>query len=143
MVIGAMPMPAETSDTARLRCVSNQPVTQAIIGAKIAAAPPPTTMPKISWNARSEWVRLASARLAASRTEPARTTTRGPTRSDRLPHDDAAERHGQEAIVIALETPVIDQPVSCAIGRRKTGSENMAPNATQPRRPPAATMTQR
>ena len=32
MVIGAMPMPAETSDTARLRCVSNQPVTQAIIG---------------------------------------------------------------------------------------------------------------
>src|SRR6202790_383193 len=37
MVIGAMPMPAETSDTARLRWVSNQPVTQAIIGAKIAA----------------------------------------------------------------------------------------------------------
>ena len=32
-----MPMPADTSDTARLRCVSNQPVTQAIIGAKMAA----------------------------------------------------------------------------------------------------------
>ncbi len=27
MVIGAMPMPAETSDTASLRLVSNQPVT--------------------------------------------------------------------------------------------------------------------
>src|SRR5215218_5112052 len=31
MVIGAMPIPAETSETARLRWVSNQPVTQAII----------------------------------------------------------------------------------------------------------------
>jgi hypothetical protein len=48
-----------------------------------------------------------------------------------------------KAIVIALETPVMDQPVSCAIDRRNTGSENMAPNATQPKRPPAATMTQR
>ena len=48
MVIGAMPMPAETSDTARLRWVSNQPVTHAIIGAKIAAAAPPTSTPKIS-----------------------------------------------------------------------------------------------
>ena len=48
MVIGAMPMPAETSDTARLRCVSNQPVTQAIIGTMIAAALAPTRSPKIS-----------------------------------------------------------------------------------------------
>ncbi len=54
MVMGAMPMPADTSDTARLRCVSNQPVTQAIIGAKIAAALPPTRSPKINWNARSD-----------------------------------------------------------------------------------------
>src|SRR6202795_5395609 len=37
MVKGAIPMPAETSDTARPRWVSNQPVTVAIIGAKIAA----------------------------------------------------------------------------------------------------------
>src|ERR1700727_2857547 len=42
MVIGAIPMPAETSDTARLRWVSNQPVTVAIIGAKIADAPATT-----------------------------------------------------------------------------------------------------
>jgi hypothetical protein len=48
MVIGAMPMPAETRDTARLRCVSNQPVTQAIMGAKMAAIAPPATKPKIS-----------------------------------------------------------------------------------------------
>ncbi|MNY71347.1 hypothetical protein D3C86_2096660 [compost metagenome] len=46
MVIGAMPMPAETRDTARLRWVSNQPVTQAIIGAKIAAVAAPTRRPK-------------------------------------------------------------------------------------------------
>jgi hypothetical protein len=29
------------------------------------------------------------------------------------------------------------------MGRRKTGSENMAPIATQPKKPPAATITQR
>ena len=45
MVIGATPMPAETSETARLRCLSNQPVTVAIMGAKIDPAEPPTTMP--------------------------------------------------------------------------------------------------
>ncbi len=48
IVIGAMPIPAETSDTARPRCVSNHPVTQAIIGAKIADVAPPTSTPKIS-----------------------------------------------------------------------------------------------
>ena len=46
-------------------------------------------------------------------------------------------------MVIAVETPVIDHPVSSAIGRRNTGSENIAPIATQPSRPPAATITQR
>src|ERR1700688_4070989 len=48
MVIGAMPIPAETSDTARLRWVSNQPVTHAIIGAKIAAVAGPTISPKMN-----------------------------------------------------------------------------------------------
>ena len=46
-------------------------------------------------------------------------------------------------MVMALDTPVTDQPVSCAIGRRNTGSENMPPIATQPSTPPAATITQR
>ena len=45
IVIGAIPMPADTSETARLRWVSNQPVTHAIIGAKIAAVEPPTISP--------------------------------------------------------------------------------------------------
>ena len=45
MVSGATPMPAETSDTARLRLVSNHPVTAAIIGAKKALAERPTMMP--------------------------------------------------------------------------------------------------
>src|SRR5205807_10420478 len=48
MVMGAIPIPAETSDTARLRWDSNQPVTQAIIGAKIAAVAPPTSSPKMN-----------------------------------------------------------------------------------------------
>ena len=46
-------------------------------------------------------------------------------------------------MVMALETPVTDHPVSREIGRRNTGSENIAPIATQPNRPPAATITQR
>ncbi len=46
-------------------------------------------------------------------------------------------------MVMALEMPVRDQPVVCAIGVRKTGSENIAPMATQPSSPPAATITQR
>src|SRR5271154_3702060 len=45
IVIGAIPIPAETSDTARLRWVSNQPVTVAIVGAKIAAVAQPTITP--------------------------------------------------------------------------------------------------
>ena len=45
IISGAIPMPAETSETARLRWVSNQPVTHAIIGAKIAAAEPPIITP--------------------------------------------------------------------------------------------------
>jgi hypothetical protein len=48
IVIGAMPMPADTSETARLRWVSNQPVTVAIIGAKIAEIEPPTINPNIN-----------------------------------------------------------------------------------------------
>jgi len=42
-----------------------------------------------------------------------------------------------------LEIPVRDQPVSCEMGKMKTGSENIAPMARQPSRPPAATITQR
>ena len=45
MVIGATPMPADTSETARLRFFSNQPVTVAKVGVKTAPAAPPTTMP--------------------------------------------------------------------------------------------------
>jgi hypothetical protein len=45
--------------------------------------------------------------------------------------------------VMALDIPVMDHPVSREMGRRKTGSENIAPIATQPKRPPAATITQR
>ena len=47
MISGAIPMPAETSETARLRWVSNHPVTQAIIGAKIAEIEPPTIRPNM------------------------------------------------------------------------------------------------
>ena len=45
MVTGAIPMTAETSETARLRWVVNHPMTVAIIGAKNAATAPPTSSP--------------------------------------------------------------------------------------------------
>ena len=54
-----------------------------------------------------------------------------------------ANAMARKPMVMALDTPVTDQPVSREMGRRKTGSENMAPIATQPSRPPAATITQR
>ena len=44
-VIGATPMPADTSETARLRLVVNHPVVAAIIGAKKEPAASPTRMP--------------------------------------------------------------------------------------------------
>jgi hypothetical protein len=45
MVIGATPMPAETSDTARPRFLSNHAVVAAVIGAKKVLAAMPTRMP--------------------------------------------------------------------------------------------------
>jgi hypothetical protein len=54
-----------------------------------------------------------------------------------------ANAMAMKAIVIALDTPATDHPVACEIGKRNTGSENMAPIATQPSNPPAATITQR
>ena len=55
-------MPAETSETARLRRSSNQPVTAAIIGAKTAPAATPWTGTGRSGPASQ---RLAPARLMA------------------------------------------------------------------------------
>src|SRR5262249_31700019 len=81
IVIGAMPMPAETSDTARLRWVSNQPVTVAIIGAKNAAVAAPTPRPQRTWNSISEVARLASASDPPTTIEPISTTARGPNRT--------------------------------------------------------------
>jgi len=44
---------------------------------------------------------------------------------------------------MAADTPVVDQPVSAAMVRNSTGSENIAPSAMHPITAPAATMTQR
>ena len=97
MVIGAMPMPADTSETARLRWVSNQPVTVAIIGAKIAAIAPPTRRPKMNWNASSEVAWLASARLAASTDRSRQHHRQRPEPVGQRAPDHAAARHRQEA----------------------------------------------
>jgi hypothetical protein len=41
-VIGAMPMPAETREMARLRCFSNHPATVVMVGTKTTPAEAPT-----------------------------------------------------------------------------------------------------
>ena len=46
------------------------------------------------------------------------------------------------AMVMAVEMPVRDQPVSTEIGCRNTASENIAPMLTQVISAPAATITQ-
>src|SRR6476620_6886741 len=88
-------------------------------------------------------MRLAIARLAASTTDPVSTTGSGPSRSDKVPQIMLEKAIARNPIVMALDMPVTDQPVSRAIGCRNTGNENMPPAATQPSKPPAATMTQR
>ena len=97
MVIGAMPMPAETSDTARLRCVSNQPVTQAIIGTMIAAALAPTRSPKIKLE-REKRCRLGRQSQADRQADRARhdNSARAEPIGEAAPGD-AAERHGEKA----------------------------------------------
>jgi len=86
---------------------------------------------------------VASASAVAKTLDPISTTGRGPKRSDKFPQTMLPNAMARKPKVMALDMPVMDHPVSREMGRRKTGSENMAPIATQPRRPPAATITQR
>ena len=138
MVMGAIPMPAETSETASARWVSNQPVTQAIIVAKMADAAPPMPTPNTTWKARSEVIRLASASDVTSSKAPISTTRRGPMRSDRLPQAMPPTAMVRKPMVMAVETPVTDQWVALATASSITGRLNIEPMATQPSRPPAA-----
>src|SRR6185295_9913642 len=138
-----MPIPAEVNDTARLRRVSNQPVTVAIIGAKNALAATPMSTPYVSWNTRSDGARLAITNAAPNRTAPHIVVARAPQRSLAAPQANEPNAITMKLIVMANEMPARDQPVSPDIGARNTASENIAPIATQPMRPPRNTMTQR
>ena len=143
IVIGATPMPAETRLTASARPVSNHPVTAAIIGAKKAPAETPTRRPKPSWKVSGLVARLATTRPSPSSTAPIITTGRGPIRSLTVPQKNPASPMTRKSIVIAVEIIARLQPVSADIGSRNTASENIAPIATQPMRPPRKTITQR
>ena len=143
IVRGAMPNPADTSETARLRCVVNQPVTQAMIGANMAEVARPTSRPNVNWNAVSDRDMLARLSPAPSRSDPSRQVQRAPIRSLRAPHAALPAAMARNPTVIAVDTPVVDQPVLAVIGRNSTGSENMAPTAMQPMIAPAAVITQR
>jgi len=64
MIMGAVPMPADTSETARLRCFSNHPVTVAMVGANTA----PTMATVTGWfeKHRSLAVSLVSAGMGTA-----------------------------------------------------------------------------
>src|SRR5208337_3455361 len=81
--------------------------------------------------------------LAARTTDPISTTRGAPIRSDKLPHATLPAASATKPMVIAVDTPVTDHPVSLDMGRSRTGNENIAPTAIQPNNPPAATMIQR
>ena len=78
MVTGASPIPAETRDTARLRCVMNQPVTLAIIGANNAAMAPPANRPKQSLTSASIGACPAARKLSENSAAPASITGLAP-----------------------------------------------------------------
>ena len=142
IVIGATPMPTDTSDTARPRCCVNQPITAAIIGVKKLPAAMPTSSPNASWNWSALVARLARNRPRPSSIAPASTTGRGPMRSLSAPQPKPAAPMARKLSVIAVDTAVFDQPVDSVIGRRNTASENIAPIAMQVMRAPSATITQ-
>src|SRR6516165_6409789 len=142
-VNGATPIPAETSETARLRWRSNQVVTVAISGAKMAPPPAPTRAPNTHWNSLTEETRLARTRPRPSRLLPDKRTARGPNRSVAMPQPKLAVPMATKLSVIASEISAHDQPVAADIGCRKTGREKIEPIATQPIKAPAATITQR
>ncbi|GEP60841.1 hypothetical protein RSO01_80070 [Reyranella soli] len=63
-------------------------------------------------------------------------------RSVSAPQPNEATPIVRKTIIMALETPALDQPVSSAIGRRKTAREKTEPIATHPDNAPAATTIQ-
>src|SRR5207245_315917 len=99
----------------------------------ISACGPPlcggAALPAASASDRAAW--LATATLPASTADPVTTTGRAPHRSDSVPQAMLQHAIARKPIVIALDTPATDQPVSRTIGCSSTGSENIAPIATQ------------
>jgi hypothetical protein len=86
--------------------------------------------------------RLASTRPAPSSTAPDSTTIRVPQRSLSAPQAKAATAIARKSMVMAVEMPVRDQPVSADIGCRNTARENIEPMATQVISAPTPTTTQ-
>src|SRR4051812_39050069 len=91
----------------------------------------------------SEDARLASVSAAPNSSAPHSVVTRAPQRSLAAPQPNEPKAITMKLMVMANEMPARDHPVSPDMGARNTASENIAPTATQPMRPPSATMTQR
>ena len=67
---------------------------------------------------------------------------RVPKRSLSAPQPKAAKPIARKSMVMAVEMPVRDQPVSADMGCRNTASENIEPMLTQVISAPAATTIQ-
>ena len=97
----------------------------------------------MSWNSISDVERLARHRPNPSNTAPLNTTGRVPILSLAAPQPKPAIPIVRKSMVIALEIPARDHPVSTDIGCKYTASENIAPIPTHVISAPAPTITQR
>ena len=132
IVIGATPMPADTSDTARLRCVSNQPVTVAIVGTKTAPAEPPTMTPVDKLELEKAGGSTCQREAYAKQDSTRQHDDHWAEAVGQRPQPKAPKPMVTKTMVMALEMPVRDQPVAADIGCRKTASENTVPMPRSP-----------
>src|SRR5215470_5357419 len=102
----------------------------------------PIRTPNSSWNSMRVVARLAAMRPVPRSTLPDSTTNRVPNRSESTPQKKEAAPIHRKSSVAASDMPLRDQPVSVAIGCRKTASENIDPMPTQVSNIPAPTTTQ-
>ena len=99
-------------------------------------------MPNSSWNCSSVAAWLPRSAPRPSSTPPASTTARVPNRSDSEPQKNDPKPMARKLSTAAVEMPARDQPMSCAIGCRKTPSDIIVPMPMQVTTMPAPTMTQ-
>ena len=120
IVIGATPMPTDTSDTARPRCWVEPAHHGGDHRREEAAGGNPDHDAEGELELAARWSRgWRGTGRAPSRIAPTSTTGRGPMRSLSAPQPNPAAPIARKLSVIAVEIAVLDQPVDSVIGLQK------------------------